>query len=441
MTATTSMRISVFGLGYVGTVTAACLAADGHRVIGVDVAADKVETINNGHSPIVERDIDRIISEVVKAGTLKATSDTQTAIEQSELAIVCVGTPSEDAGSLDVRYVERVAAQIGEAIPRREGNNFLFVLRSTVLPGTTRKVVIPILEQSSGRAIGDGYDVVFYPEFLREGSSVEDFYHPPKLVVGECSDGASEPLLSLCKDTQAPRFVTALEVAEMIKYTDNAFHAVKVTFANEIGHFAKSLGVDSREVMKIFCSDTHLNISPAYFRPGFAFGGSCLPKDMRALMYEARHNDVTLPLLGAILPSNTEQVERVFRRIDRSSASLIGLVGLSFKPGTDDLRESPLVSLAERLLGRGHTLRIYDPSVETARLVGGNRAYVEQHLPHLSKLLVSSLDEFDHCDTVVVGHPLKTPELLQQWLNEGKRVLDLIGKQASEHSGYSGLYW
>jgi len=437
-----SMHIGVFGLGYVGTVTAACLAKDGHQVIGVDVAGDKVESINDGRSPIVERDVDRIIDEVVSAGRLKATINTDEAIASSDIAIVCVGTPSSGNSSVDTQFVERVTEQIGRALLRSQKNNFLFVLRSTVPPGTTRKLVLPALEKSTGRAVGDGYDIAFHPEFLREGSSVEDFYHPPKIVIGERSEGGSACLMQLYQEIEAPRFVTPLEVAEMIKYADNSFHAVKITFANEIGRLSKSLGVDGREVMRIFCCDTQLNISPAYLRPGFAFGGSCLPKDLRALLYEARHSDLDLPLLGALLPSNAEQVEQVFRWIERQGPALIGLAGLSFKPGTDDLRESPFVALAERLVGRGYDLRIYDPNVETARLVGGNRAYVERHLPHLSKLLVPSLDRFNDCDLVVIGHQIREDGRVSSWLNAGKKLLDLVGKETrSEHPGYDGLYW
>ena len=438
----TSMRISVFGLGYVGTVTAACLAANGHEVIGVDVATDKVESVNRGRSPIVEHDVDRIIGEAVAAGKLRATTGTDEAIFNSDLALVCVGTPSSANGSVDTQYVERVAVQIGDALGRSDKRDFLFVLRSTVTPGTTRKLVIPALERATASTTGLGCDVVFHPEFLREGSSVEDFYHPPKIIMGESRSGASERLLELYEGIEAPRFVTSLEVAEMTKYADNAFHAVKITFANEIGRLSKSLGLDSRDVMRIFCSDTQLNISPAYLRPGFAFGGSCLPKDVRALLYEARQDDLELPLLAGLLPSNSAQVENTFKWIEGRSPELIGLAGLSFKANTDDLRESPLVTLADRLIGRGYGLRIYDPSVETARLVGGNRAYVERHLPHLSKLLVPSLDHFNQCDLIVIGHRVQEQGRVNAWLEAGKCVLDLDGNEPhSGHPGYNGLYW
>ena len=435
------MKISVFGLGYVGITTAACLAHEGNQVVGVDVAEHKVESINAGQPTIVEHGVDRLVVEAVATGRLRASTDHEQAIANSELAIVCVGTPSSENGSLDTQYVERVVAQIGAALSRCGKEEFLVVCRSTVLPGTTRELVLPALERASGRAPGQGYDVLFHPEFLREGSSVEDFYHPPKIVVGERSPGTAEPLLNLYDGIQAPRFVTSLEAAELIKYADNAFHAVKITFANEIGQICQKLGVNSREVMEVFRADTKLNISPAYLRPGFAFGGSCLPKDLRALMYQGQRSDLRLPLLEGALLSNQEQVERVLRRIERYHPAQIGLVGLAFKPGTDDLRESPLVTLAERLLGKGYGLQICDPQVEIARLVGGNRSYVESHLPHLSRLMVSSLDDLCDCDMIVVAHPVHE-ESMGRWLEEGKRVLDLVGNPARmSHPGYEGLYW
>lgn len=436
------MRISIFGLGYVGIVTAACLAQEGHQVIGVDVARHKVESINAGQPTIVERELDRMVAETVAAGRLRATADHEQAIADSEIAIVCVGTPSSENGSLDTQYVERVVTQIGTALSKCDKEGFLLVSRSTVLPGTTRQLVLPTLEQASGRAPGQGYDVLYHPEFLREGSSVEDFYHPPKIVVGEQSPGTAQVLLNLYDGIEAPRFVTSLEAAELIKYADNAFHAVKITFANEIGQLCQKMGICSHEVMDVFRADTKLNISPAYLRPGFAFGGSCLPKDVRALMYQGQRSDLRLPLLEGVLPSNHEQVESVLRRIERHHPAQIGLVGLAFKPGTDDLRESPLVTLAERLLGKGYGLRIYDPQVEIARLVGGNRSYVERHLPHLSRLMVSSLDDLCHCDMIVVGHPLHEEALMEGWLEERKTVLDLVGNPAGvNHPHYEGLYW
>ena len=435
-------RISVFGLGYVGTVTAACLAANKHKVIGVDVAPEKINLINQGRSPIIERDIDQVVAEGVSSGNLRATDDVARAIADSDIAIVCVGTPSSENNSLDTHYVEQVTAQIGNAVKEQKKDGLLFVLRSTVLPGTTAKIVIPILERTSGRAPGNGYDIAFHPEFLREGSSVKDFHHPPKIVIGERAPGTAERLKELYEGAKAPLFATTIETAEMIKYSANSFHAAKITFANEIGSLCRRLGIDGQEVMEMFCADTQLNISRAYLRPGFAFGGSCLPKDVRALIYHARHGDLELPLLESLLASNDEQIDRVFRRIERSRPAVVGLFGLAFKPGTDDLRESPLVALAERLLGKGISLRIFDPNVETSRLVGGNRAYVEERLPHLSRQLVGSADALSDCDVIVIGHPLQDETQLDRWLSAGRRVLDLTGASKRRgHPSYEGLYW
>ncbi|MCG8347243.1 MAG: nucleotide sugar dehydrogenase [Chloroflexales bacterium] len=435
------MRISIFGLGYVGAVTTACLAARGHQVIGVDVILSKVESIIQGRSPIVEPGLDELIAELVQTGRLAATTDFDRAVAVSDLALICVGTPSSDKGGLETHYVERVATQIGAAL-RNRSTPFLIVLRSTVLPGTTRSRIGPILEQETGRALGEGYDLLFHPEFLREGSSLYDFSHPAAIVVGEARPGAAKPLLDLYEGIEAPRFVTSLEAAEMIKYANNAFHAIKITFANEIGQLCQSVGVDSRELMHMFCTDTQLNVSSAYLRPGFAFGGSCLPKDLRALMYYARHHDLGLPLLESVLPSNHEQIERVFQRIVQYHPAKIGLIGLAFKPHTDDLRESPLVMLAERLLGKGYSLTIYDAHVQAARLVGKNRAYIEQHMPHLSRLLAPALSDLGDSDLLVLGHPLPDPTWLEHWLASGKRAIDLTGGQPMPiTSGYDGLYW
>jgi GDP-mannose 6-dehydrogenase len=437
-----SKKISVFGLGYVGTVTAACLAQNKHRVIGVDVAEEKINLINAGRSPIIERDIDQVVAEGVAKGLLQATADVAHAVHASDLAIVCVGTPSSENNSLDTRFVEQVTAQIGVALKDQNKDGFLFVLRSTVLPGTTARTVIPLLERTSGRTAGNGYDVAFHPEFLREGSSVKDFHHPPKIVIGERAPGTARALKELYDGTKAPVFATTIEIAELIKYSANAFHAVKITFANEVGSLCQRLGIDAHEVMDMFCADTQLNISRAYLRPGFAFGGSCLPKDVRALIYHARHGDLELPLLESLLASNHEQIERVFRRIERHRPALVGMYGLAFKPGTDDLRESPLVTLAERLLGKGMVLRIFDPNVETSRLVGGNRAYVEQRLPHLSRQLVSCAETLAECDIIVVGHPMHDDSQMDHWLEAGRHVLDLTGAtKRRTHPSYEGLYW
>lgn len=437
------MNISVFGLGYVGTTTAACLAHEGHRVTGVDVVEEKVASIQDGRSPIVEERIGDLVEEGRDAQLLHATTDAQEALSEAEIAFVCVGTPSGSNGALDTSAVQRVASQIGKALgdgASRE-SPLLIVFRSTMLPGTTREELIPRLEEHSGRPVGDGYEVAFQPEFLREGTAVEDFYNPPKVVVGERRDGAASRLWELYEEFDAPQFACTIEAAEAVKYVDNAFHALKITFANEVGQFLKAHGVDSRDVMDIFRTDTKLNISPKYLRPGFAFGGSCLPKDLRALTQAAKERGVELPVLDDILFSNERHIERALRHITERQPEQVGLVGLSFKPGTDDLRESPLVELAERLLGKGVDVRIFDRNVRMSKLMGANKSYVERHLPHLSELLVKSIDEFCSSDLVVVGHPVED-EQIEGWLDDGKEVVDLVGaSDRTSDASYEGIAW
>jgi GDP-mannose 6-dehydrogenase len=435
------MELTVFGLGYVGVVTAACLAQDGHQVIGVDVAQSKVDMINRGQTPIIEEEIDKLVLQVVQSGRLAATTNAQRAVAASDMAIVCVGTPSQPSnGALDTHYVAAVAAEIGDLL-RERTRPFLFVLRSTVIPGTTRSLVISTLEEHSGRPVGEGYDVVFHPEFLREGTSVKDFYDPPKIVVGERLPGGGEMVFDLYPAVNAPRFAVPIEIAEMVKYADNAFHAVKITFANEMGQLSQSLGMDSRAVMDVFCADTKLNISPKYLRPGFAFGGSCLPKDVRALLHTARSNDLALPMLENLLSSNKAQIERVLRMVLNSGTRRVGLVGLAFKPGTDDLRESPLVELAERLVGKGIGLQIWDTHVRVARLMGSNKAFLEERLPHLAQLLVDNLSALDECDLIILGHPLDL-ELVRAWMEQDKQIVDLVGvAQTMPHPLYQGVVW
>ena len=421
------MKISVFGLGYVGVVTAACLAKNGHTILGVDVSVEKVNLINQGKSPIIEEDIDDLIASARASGRLSATSDPAPAVTESDLAIVCVGTPSASNGSLSTRYVEAICQQIGALLTRR-ATPLLLVMRSTLIAGAIRSVVIPALEKGAGGRLDGKCEVVFHPEFLREGTSIKDFYDPPKIVVGERVPGAGRLLLELYRGFTAPVFCTSYEVAEMVKYSDNIFHALKITFANEIGQFCHAHGVDSREVMEIFCSDTKLNLSPRYLRPGFAFGGSCLPKDLRAFLHAARLRDVETPMLAGVLPSNKGQIERVVKAILQTGARKVGLWGLAFKPGTDDLRESPLVTLAEMLCGKGVELKIHDEYVQVTRLVGGNKAFIEQVLPHLARLLVSEPKELDSCEQVIIGHPADV-RLVQTWLDHGKSVVDLCGIQ------------
>jgi GDP-mannose 6-dehydrogenase len=437
------VRISVFGLGYVGTVSAACLTADGHSVIGVDVNADKVEALNTGVSPIVEPGVDKLIAEGHREGLLRATTSAREAIEASDVSLVCVGTPSHQNGSLDLRYVKRVCEEIGGAL-RGKTSPHLVVMRSTMLPGTTETLAIPALEESSGSPPGRAWSVCYNPEFLREGSSVHDFYHPPKIVIGEATPGTGDPVARLYERLQAPLVRTSLRAAEMVKYADNAFHALKITFANEIGNLCKRMGIDSHEVMSIFCQDTRLNLSPAYLRPGFAFGGSCLPKDLRALTYQAKLLDLESPVINAVLRSNHSHFVVAVQRILALNRKRIGFLGMSFKPDTDDLRESPLVEMIETLLGKGYAVRVYDRNVAVARLVGANKRFMDEHIPHLASLLVDTPEELaDHAEVLVIGHA--SPELpaLLARMRSDQFVVDLVAgaKDVPMAPKYEGICW
>jgi GDP-mannose 6-dehydrogenase len=420
------LRISIFGLGYVGAVSAGCLAAEGHQVLGVDPLADKVDLINRGHSPIVEAEIDGIIEETVRAGNLRATQDPTAAIHETDLSFICVGTPSQPNGNLDLRYIRRICEQIGNAL-RTKTDRHTIVIRSTILPGTMQKVVIPTLEDSSGKKAGEGFGICNNPEFLREGSAVKDFRSPPKTVIGELDQASGELLASLYEHVQAPIIRTDLSTAEMIKYVDNSWHALKIGFANEIGNLCDSFGVDADAVMNIFCQDKKLNISPAYLKPGFAFGGSCLPKDLRALSYQAKVHDLQLPILSAVLPSNEMQIVRGVKLVMDSGSPRVGVLGFSFKAGTDDLRESPVIEVIERLIGKGYDLRIYDRNVNIAALVGANRDFILNHIPHISKLMVPSIDEvLAHAQTIVIGN--RDPEFsqIQAKLREDQCLVDFV---------------
>jgi GDP-mannose 6-dehydrogenase len=398
------MNVSVFGLGYVGCVSAAALAADGHRVIGVDVNPDKVRSIAEGRSPIVEPGLDELIGEVSAAGRLRATSDTAQAVAESDVSLLCVGTPSRKNGSLDLTYLQRVSCEVGERLRAKRGYHVV-VVRSTVLPGTTHGIVIPALEQASGKKYGEGFGVSVNPEFLREGSALRDFRQPPLTLVGHNHAADASGTIALYQQVDAPLVSTSIRVAEMMKYASNSWHALKVTFANEIGAVCKRLGVDSHEVMDIFCRDTKLNLSPYYLKPGFAFGGSCLPKDVRALQYRAKEVDVDLPVIQSILQSNSVHVQRAIDEVVETGRKRVGLLGFSFKAGTDDLRESPMVVLAESLLGKGYELKIFDRNVSLARLVGANRRYIEEQIPHLSSLLCQTVEEVvDGSDVIIVGN-------------------------------------
>ena len=398
------MKISVFGLGYVGTVSAGCLASQGHQVIGVDPVPSKVSLIEGGRPPIIEADIADIISQNVRIGRLRATSDTAAAVDDTDVSFVCVGTPSQANGNLDLTYVRRVCEQIGAALKQKQARHIV-VIRSTVLPGTMHDIVIPALERSSGKQAGTDFGICHNPEFLREGSAVQDFHCPPKTVIGQMDSLSGDAVAALYRELPAPLIRTDLHTSEMIKYVDNAWHALKVGFANEVGNLCKVLAIDSHEVMRIFCQDTKLNISPTYLMPGFAFGGSCLPKDLRALAYQAKTHDLELPILTSILHSNQLQVARGLAMIMGKGHQRIGIAGFSFKAGTDDLRESPLIELIERLIGKGFDVRVFDRNVNLASLVGANRDFILNHIPHISKLMVNDLDTMlAHGQTIVIGN-------------------------------------
>jgi GDP-mannose 6-dehydrogenase len=437
------VRISIFGLGYVGTVSAGCLAANGHEVIGVDPVETKVDFINRGQSPIIEECIADIIAANVATGRLRATIDPNLAVQQTELSFVCVGTPSQPNGNLDLRYIRRTCEQIGAAL-KHKADWHTVVIRSTILPGTMRGVVIPVLEECSAKKAGVDFGLCNNPEFLREGSGVRDFNAPPKTVIGELNKRSGDILAALYSHLEAPLIRTTLEPAEMVKYTDNCWHALKVGFANEIGNLCKSLSVDSHEVMKIFCQDRKLNISSAYLTPGFAFGGSCLPKDLRALTYQAKVHDLDLPILASILSSNEIQVRRALELIMDKGHRRIGILGFSFKAGTDDLRESPLIELIERLLGKGYDLRIYDRNVNLARLVGANRDFILNRIPHISHLMVRDVDAvLEHAETIVIGNRDPDFNCVSQRLRACQNVVDLvrIEEQRNGNGSYDGICW
>ena len=436
------MNISVFGLGYVGAVCSGCLAHDGHKVIGVDPVSAKVDLINAGQSPIIEAQIGSIISSAVKSGQLFATSDQDRAIRETELSFVCVGTPSQSNGNLDLTYIRRVCELIGTAL-KDKASRHTVVIRSTVLPGTMRQIVIPVLESQSGKRAGVDFGVCNNPEFLREGTAVNDFKAPPKTVIGELDRESGDLLASLYSRLNAPLIRTSLDVAEMVKYVDNCWHALKIGFANEIGNLSKVLSIDAHQVMDIFCQDKKLNISSAYLLPGFAFGGSCLPKDLRALTYKAKTSDLELPIISAILPSNELQVSRGLQMIIGKGKRKVGVLGFSFKAGTDDLRESPVIEVIERLLGKGYDLRIYDKNVSIASLVGANRDFILNRIPHVSRLMVEKMDDvMEYAETVVIGN--KDPEFrsVPGKLRPGQSVVDFvrIADQGSDN-GYDGICW
>ena len=440
-----SRSISVFGLGYVGTVTAACLAYRGNNVIGVDLSQPKVEAINSGNSPIVEPQVSEIIADSHKANRLHATSSAEAAVMNSEISFLCVGTPSLRNGKLDLGHIEPVCREIGEILKKK--NSFhLVVLRSTVLPGTAETIVVPTLGKFSGKRMGPDFGVCVNPEFMREGTAVADFLEPAMTVIGAVDKAHSALVRELYAWTPGRMFETSFRSAEMLKYVCNAWHAVKIAFANEIGTLARELDVDAESVMEMFVSDTKLNISPIYLKPGFAFGGSCLPKDVRALNYRAKELDLKLPLFDSIMPSNEEHLARAVEMVLQTGKRKIGMLGLSFKAATDDLRESPQVQLVKRLIAEGREIQIWDDNVSLGRLIGSNREYIEQVIPHIGLLLNANLEEvLKDAEVVVIGTRDLNWDSLKNSIRRDQEVIDLVNLEKSRRpqitSAYKGICW
>lgn len=437
------MKLSVFGLGYVGCVSAACFAKEGHEVVGVDVNPLKVEIINGGRSPIVEAGVGELIAEMVGAGRLRATSDVAEAVSNTEASLVCVGTPSNPNGSLNLAYVKRVCQEIGAALEGKRERHAV-VIRSTMLPGTIESLIVPTLEVYSGKKAGRDFGVCINPEFLREGTSLKDFYAPPFTLIGADDEDVAASVRRLYSGVKAPLYVTSTKSAEMVKYACNCFHALKVSFANEIGNICKALGIDSHEVMDVFCQDTKLNLSPYYLKPGFAFGGSCLPKDLRAVTYKARELDVDVPVLQSVLASNQLQIARAVEMVLRTGRKRVGVLGFSFKAGTDDLRESPIVALIETLIGKGMQMSIYDRDVSLARLHGANKEYIEREIPHISQLMRASIEEvLESSDVLIIGNKAEEFRQIETRLRDGQTVIDLVrlfdGRTSDE--SYQGICW
>lgn len=420
------MKISVFGLGYVGCVSAACLADMGHEVVGVDVNPDKLEQIRKGQSPIIEPGLDELLAAVVKNRRLTVTAGAVEAVRQTQISLICVGTPSQMNGNLETQFLDRVLEQIGAALRQKKAYHTV-TIRSTLLPGVFGARVVPLLENASGLRPGEDFGLCINPEFLRESTAIDDFRNPPFTVIGEYSPRSGDDLAEIYEALPAPIYRVQPDAAAMVKYASNAFHALKVAFANEIGALCNELQIDSHGVMDIFAQDRQLNISPAYLRPGFAFGGSCLPKDVRALSYTATHRDISVPVLSAILPSNDAHIQRAVQVLQSHGKRRVALLGLSFKPGTDDLRESPMVRLAETLIGKGYRLAIFDEEVSLSNLFGRNREYIETVLPHIHELLQTDVTEIIRdAEVIIVGKKFKHLEKIRPLLHAGQLVLDLV---------------
>ena len=440
-----SLSISIFGLGYVGSVSAACFASMGHKVIGADVSPAKVEMLDSGRSPIIEARMNELVAEANQGCRLHATVDPIAAVMGSDVSFVCVGTPSLRNGKLDLSHIEHVSRDIGTAL-KQKSTFHTIVLRSTVLPGTTETLMVPTIESASGKRAGVDFAVCYNPEFMREGSAVADFLKPPYTILGSQNPQHLDSLRTLYKDIPATVFETSIRVAEMVKYVSNLYHAVKVGFANEVGTLCKHLGVEADQVTKIFMSDTKLNISAAYLAPGFAFGGSCLPKDLRAITYRAKELDLELPLLESLMPSNAQHVDRGVEAVLRTGKRRIAMLGLSFKAGTDDLRESPQVQLIKRLLGEGCEVKVWDRDVVLGRLAGSNRQYIEEVIPHIGSLLTADLEAaLRDAEVVIIGNNSARADELSKHLRSNQTVIDLVNLDKSRRPGsvaaYEGICW
>lgn len=435
------MRISIFGLGYVGCVSLGCLAKNGHDVIGVDVSSFKVDLINKGMPTILEKDIDHIIKAGHEKGRIAATTCADEAVNNTDLSIVCVGTPSSPQGHLNLSYIFKTAEQIGKALKEKDTFHTI-VIRSTVLPGTNEKFG-QIVEQQSGKKRGEYFSVVSNPEFLREGSAVKDYYHPSITVIGGDSDEAINNVASIYDCIDAPIEKTSIKVAEVIKYVNNSFHALKITFANEVGNICKAMDIDSHRVMELFCKDTHLNISTTYFKPGFAYGGSCLPKDLKGFLTLGHDHYISTPILGCIEGSNEHQKKMAFELVAKTGKRNVCFIGLSFKEGTDDLRYSPSVDLAEMLIGKGYSITIFDENVRMSKLIGANKAFINEHLPHLSELITHDVEgAIKNNDVIIINHRNFKANDYYELLKEKHAVIDLVRiKEIECLPNYEGLCW
>jgi GDP-mannose 6-dehydrogenase len=438
------MRVVVVGLGYVGSVCSACLASRGHTVVGVDTSSFKVDCIDRGESPIVETGLSALIQESRAAGRLNATTRIAEAMPGAELVLVCVGTPSAPDGALNLEHVKRAVTEVGVALPRT-GTFTSVVMRSTMLPGSVQGELLPVLEQVTGGRAGRDFGIAYNPEFLREGSAIADFFAAPLTVIGADDDHSAEALLRLYDGIGGERVRTSIRTAEMLKYVNNSYHALKVAFANEVGRVAQREGVDSHELMRLFCRDTHLNLGPSYLKPGFAFGGSCLPKDLRALNHRARRHDLDLPVLGSILRSNDQHIEAAIHLIERLRKKRVGILGLSFKAETDDLRESPILRVVGTLVGKGYTVLLHDPNLDMHRVLGANRRFIDDEVPYLPERLRTELSEVvEASEVVVIANASPAFRAVGGMLREGQALVDLVGAVEPgqvAHGEYHGLAW